>query len=261
MSLLAEVAHHGPKLLSMFDISNWQGDLEGTRPLESEILAVKASEGTGFRDPMFKTNWDAARKHNKYRVAYHFAHPSMPAQAQVQFFLDYVRSCGLEVGDMLALDLEVTDGLKPEDVSKWANDFCTAIKYETKAEPIVYTNESIPSLGNCKGLGNYPLWIASPGKRPGSPSIPQPWETWAFHQYGTIRGVDADVCCLTPTILDQIGVLPDNQPPSDVGDDMFTIVLHDGTTSVTRQVQEKDLHGYNLTAGTVTLSITHGIQK
>lgn len=264
MSLLHELMPHeaaAAKLLTMFDISNWQGTLEETKPLNSDILAMKASEGTGFRDAMFPQNWAAAKSHNKYRVAYHFAHPSQPAQAQVQFFLDSIRPHGLEVGDMLALDLEVTDGETPEAVAAWANDFCTAIKYETKAEPIVYTNENIPTNGNCRGLGNYPLWIASPGKPAGSPAIPKPWDVWAFHQYGTIRGVDADVCCLTPNVLDQIGVLPANEPTPAPGEDIFTISLHDGTTTVTRDVQEKDLHGYSLKAGTVTLEISHQTVK
>jgi lysozyme len=240
------------RMLTMRDISNWQGAINWSL-LTEDVIGIKATEGTGFHDPQFPRNWTEAKDNKKGRIAYHYFHPSIPAAAQVQFFLDYVRSHGLQTGDCLAMDLEVSDGVAPEEVAKQAVDFCGSVKYETKASTIVYTTPAFANAGNCSGLGSYPLWIADPNHPAGSPVVPKPWDLWSIQQTGIVKGLDADILNFTSLAqFEKLGVLPATPLPTV---DDVTIELNDGTTKVARIVPIKDIKGYKLVAGQVTLTI------
>lgn len=256
MSIFQEVTNalENKHDLTMRDISNFQGDITEATLGHPDILACKATEGIAFQDHTFARNWELAKNNDQLRIAYHVAHPSLPAQGQVQFFLDYVTAHGLDTGDMLCLDLEMSDGLNPSAVNEWAVDWCNAVAYHTRADPIVYTFLSFAEAGNCDGLGDRPLWIADPSSPKGRPRIPHPWSNWVFHQYGLTRGVDSDT--VNATSRNQIlplGVLPETPPPSK---ESYHIELSDGTAKVMRDVEPDKLRGFELTAGTVVLKIS-----
>ncbi len=158
---------------------------------------IKATEGMTIRDPEFAANWQAAKAIGIVRGAYHFAHPTNGAANDSRAFLATVRAHGLQPGDLLALDLETSDGLSPQRVSEYARNWCTDVHKATGHTPIVYTFLDFARQGNCAGLGHYPLWIAEPSAPAGRPVVPRPWSTWKFHQYGTTQvgtnTVDVDV--------------------------------------------------------------------
>jgi GH25 family lysozyme M1 (1,4-beta-N-acetylmuramidase) len=146
---------------------------------------IKATEGTRIRDPDFAVNWREAGALGIVRGAYHFGHPKNGAAADSRAFLDTVRAHGLTAGDLIALDLEASDGLSPARVAEYARNWCADVQRATGHTPIVYTFLSFAEQGNCAGLGHYPLWIAEPSAPAGRPVVPRPWSTWKFHQYGT----------------------------------------------------------------------------
>jgi lysozyme len=146
---------------------------------------IKATEGITIRDPEFAINWQQAKAIGIVRGAYHFAHPANGAASEARAFVDQVRAHGLNAGDLLALDLETSDNLSPARVSEFARNWCADVTRDTGHTPVVYTFLSFAQQGNCAGLGHYPLWIAEPSLPAGRPIVPQPWSTWAFHQYGT----------------------------------------------------------------------------
>jgi hypothetical protein len=126
------------------------------------------------------------------RGAYHFGHPKDGAAVNARAFLAVVRAHGLDRDDLLALDLETTDGLAPTQVAAFGRNWCDEVAAATGRKPIVYTFISFAQDGNCAGLGGYPLWIADPSSPAGHPRVPRPWTTWDFHQYATTL-VDRDV--------------------------------------------------------------------
>jgi GH25 family lysozyme M1 (1,4-beta-N-acetylmuramidase) len=72
---------------------------------------TKATEALDWTDPTFEVNWKALKDEGKFRGAYHFIHPNLDPEAQAVFFLDYVNTHGgLEPGDMLVVDSEITAG-------------------------------------------------------------------------------------------------------------------------------------------------------
>ena len=87
---------------------------------------MKATEGSTVRDPSFAANWQQAKALGIVRGAYHFAHPKNGAATDSRAFLDAVRPHGLTAGDLLALDLEVSDGLSPARVAEYDRERCDA---------------------------------------------------------------------------------------------------------------------------------------
>jgi GH25 family lysozyme M1 (1,4-beta-N-acetylmuramidase) len=242
-------------MLTMQDISNWQGPKAPEHVAKNEILAIKASEGNNFLDPDFANNWKFAKDNEKGRIAYHLLHPSQPALQQATFFLDYVDKAGIETGDMFAIDLEQSDGLDPKAVDECADMFCSHVNSITKSKPFVYTYIYFAQAGNCASLGDLPLWIADPSHAPAHPEVPGPWKDWVIHQYGVFRGIDADV--VNVNSLDQLaqyGALIGNPAPPP---NIVTLHLSDPKAETTKEYDEHapigTLRGLDLTAGDATL--------
>lgn len=249
-------AVEGEHFLSMQDISNWQGEKPDVS--QHEILAIKASEGNFFLDPEFGDNWIFAKTHEKARVAYHFLHPSIPGLQQAQFFLDQVSRYGLENGDMFAVDAETTDGQPVPVFQEVIKEFCDYLHAQTKAIPFAYSNIFTIQAGNLDTVSSLPLWIADPSSPPGHPRVPHPFEGWLIHQYGIIRGIDADV--VNATSVNQLAkygaLISEPEPPPDI----VTMTLTDGHAVTTHEFHEsltvKELRGYSANAGDAKLDFS-----
>lgn len=244
--------------IKMLDISDYNADIneeQQARLDDADVIAVKATEGTGYTSPSFPRQWKRAKELGKARIAYHFNHPSLSAVAQNRFFVDTVTNEGLDAEDCLALDHETTDGLAPDDVSKQAQTFRDAIQDETKCKLIIYTYINFALLGNCAGLGDNPLWIADPSHPPANPQIPAPWKDWLIHQYGINgRGVDLDLCHFDKVDdLYQYAVLPKSPEP---GPDMREVYISDGTAEHSTFVHESALvGGFRVSVGDAVFKI------
>jgi lysozyme len=201
-------------MLHGIDVSNAQGNVNWNANRGLSFAFAKATEGIGFKDAFFPQNWRGMKSVGLVRGAYDFAHPANDPVAEADFFLSYVRAQGLGTGDLLALDLEVTDGLAPAAVASYATRWCAHVTARAKVKPVVYTFLSFAQAGNCAGLGGYPLWIAEPGVTPGKPSVPAPWRSWTFHQYANTP-VDQDLFFGTAAQLAAIGVPAPVGPPQE----------------------------------------------
>ena len=161
---------------------------------------AKATEGTGYSDPTFATNYEGMLDAGMIRGAYHFAQPESDAATQAQFFVSTVRSAGGFNGTntmQLVLDLEDSNGLGTSAVWSWVQEFVSSIKSLTGRPPIIYTGYYFwrDNVGNPTDNLDCPLWIAAYSS---SPSIPDAWSSigWAFWQYndnGAIPGISGDV--------------------------------------------------------------------
>ena len=136
-----------------------------------EWAAVKFTEvspnGAVFVNPDAKADWDYLWEHKIGRVAYLFAHPGASVAATVAAFKDMLDKLGLEDGDGIAVDLEVTDGMSPAAVASWAREVLAELAGLYGRRPIVYTFISFAQNGNCEGLDAYFLWIANPSRPAG----------------------------------------------------------------------------------------------
>jgi lysozyme len=186
-------------LLRGVDVSSFQG-LPANWKAEAGAIswaAVKITElepsGVHYVNPDAAADWAFLGRQNLNRVAYLFGHPSVKAADTVTFFLAELRKLGMGDEDGIALDLEVTDGLGPAAVARWAGTVTGLLHHQTGRRPVVYTFLSFAESGNCAGLGAYPLWIADPSSPAGKPRVPGPWRTWTMHQHSITGNIDRDV--------------------------------------------------------------------
>lgn len=245
-------------MLKMQDVSNWQKDVDIKTEAEQagiQVIAIKATEGTGYVSPSFQTQWQAAKSDKLGRIAYHYLHPSLSAVAQARAFLNEVKNAGTEPGDCLAVDIEVNDGLTPAQVAENAVAFRNEVQKETKCSLIVYSFVNFIEAGNCNGLGSQPLWIADPSSSVGNPRVPAPWTLWSFQQYGTQKGIDVDVCNFDSLdILDKFAIVP---PPLPLTPNQRMVKLTDGKTSKETLIEIGNLvPGFSVIAGDAVFTIT-----
>jgi lysozyme len=158
--------------------------------------AVKFTEleanGNHYVNPDAKADWDWLWEHGRGRIAYLFAHPSRSVSDTLALFKSVADQLGLEPGDGVCIDLEVTDGMSPAAVSSWARELASEMAKTFGRRTIIYTYEDFIRQGNCAGLGNYHLWIASI-RTPGMPFIPGVWQDWFAQQFRQDGSIDQDV--------------------------------------------------------------------
>jgi GH25 family lysozyme M1 (1,4-beta-N-acetylmuramidase) len=206
------------------DRSNWQGVGPWTG---LGFGFCKATEATGYVDPTFASNWANMRVEGVPRGAYHFFHPAVSAVEQAQFFVGRVHDEGLQDGDMLVSDTEITVGtdgklrMSPHaahrsalfDVDADSVLIPLATGYESSI-PATMDASAFPgtvrtfldtvhelaphspvliytnrSVGSqLANCSGYLLWIAWPEDTP-PPSV-APWDSWKFWQWAWSGGWD-----------------------------------------------------------------------
>src|SRR5258706_10057532 len=114
------------------DVSHWDGTLDWAKIAGAgqSFGIAKATEGTGFTDPMFQTNWAGIKNAGMVRGAYHFFRPASSGTTQARFFPPTVGA--LAAGDLPPiLDWEATDSVpNATDVAR-AQEFADEVKAQT----------------------------------------------------------------------------------------------------------------------------------
>jgi hypothetical protein len=188
------------------DVSSAQGlpkqwtNLPGAKNITWAAVKLTELEANGnhYVNPDAKADWDWLwwQEHHEGRpmgrIAYLFAHPSRSVSDTLALFKSVTDRLGLLDTDGVCIDLEVTDGMSPAHVASWARELAAEMARVYGRRPIIYTYESFISEGNCDGLGQYFLWIASI-RTPGLPRIPGVWQDWFAQQYAQDGGIDQDV--------------------------------------------------------------------
>jgi GH25 family lysozyme M1 (1,4-beta-N-acetylmuramidase) len=181
----------------------------------AQFAYIKATEGTGFVNADFASQYDGAYQAGLIRGAYHFALPNESSgAAQASFF---VANGGGWTADGRTLpgvlDIEYNPygaecyGLSQSAMVSWIASFADAYEALTSAWPVIYT----PSKWWAACTGNYggfaahdPLWIVNYGTSAGT--LPAGWNTYTFWQYassGTFPG-DQDIFNGSSSQLQQI---------------------------------------------------------
>jgi lysozyme len=160
------------------------------------FVILKAYEPGYGRDSKFAARFPLAQRLGMLRGAYMFGHPAQNAAAAVKAFTGILKDNGFTRADRAFLDHEMTDGKSPSYCAGWARDVCAGIDSELGFPACgVYTYQAFIEVGNCAGLGQYPLWLA----RYFTPSAPMPpvriggspWASCVLDQYGVFT-VDWD---------------------------------------------------------------------
>jgi len=185
------------------DVASYQRTVNWTRYAAAgkDFAYVKATEGTSYKNPYFRSQYDGSRKAGLIRGAYHFASPSgSSGKKQAQFFVSHGGGWTAD-GRTLpgVLDIEYNPygstcyGLSKKAMVSWVNSFVDEYERLTGRDAVIYTTTDwwTRCTGNStKFSRTNPLWAArygtrDPGKLPGS------WGWATFWQYSA-SPVDQD---------------------------------------------------------------------
>ncbi len=172
------------------DISHYQGVIRWHRlsPVFKFVI-IKASEGNGLRDQMFRRNWDSARGLGLIRGAYHFYRPAATPLSQFRFFSSVVR---LQRGDLPpVIDLETP----PRSTLTLRRDLTVFISLCQKhygVKPILYTNRLFYRRHLQGAFDSCVFWIAE-YKSHSLDSLFPLWSFWQYTPYGRVAGVNGHV--------------------------------------------------------------------
>jgi lysozyme len=178
------------------DVSHHQGQIDWPAVRQSGICFafIKSTEALTFTDPMFVSNWEAAKNAGIIRGAYHFFRPQAHPEMQASHFLAQLKNDPGELPPVL--DVEVLDGLAPRQLLARAKACADAIT-RTLTRPILYTGASFwrDTLEDSAAFAAHPLWIAHHTSAL-SPTVPNAWSTWTFwqhSQHGCVPGINGHV--------------------------------------------------------------------
>jgi GH25 family lysozyme M1 (1,4-beta-N-acetylmuramidase) len=176
------------------DVSGHQGNVDWPAQWNAgrRFVWVKATEGTGYRNPYFAQQYNGSYNQGFIRGAYHFALPDRSSGAtQANFFSN---NGGGWSGDGKtlpgALDMEYNPygstcyGLSKAAMTNWIRDFSNTYKARWNKWPAIYTSTSW--WNQCVGSdfsSTNPLWVARYASAPGT--LPYNWGVWTVWQYSS----------------------------------------------------------------------------
>ena len=196
LGILARVCAAGTTT-SGVDVSYHNGTINWTSVKNAgyEFAFIRISDGTGFHDPMFSTNWAGAQQAGLVRGIYQFFRPSEDVAAQADLV---IAALGTPApGDLPpVIDVEATGNLSPSGVAASVRAWVDRVKAGTGVDPIVYTGKFFwrDQVGGPTSFAGNPLWIAQYTTL--CPDLPAPWDTWAFWQFtdaGSVPGISGGI--------------------------------------------------------------------
>ena len=182
------------------DVSSWNHpngaaiDWNQVAAAGNSFAFIKATEGPStvgaafYTNPYFAGDWSGARNAGLYRGAYDFARPGLPldtATAQAQAFVSVAGTLQGSYDLPPVLDLEVTGGLSPADLTAWTHAWLVAVQNLTGRLPLIYTSPNFwaTALGGTTTLQSYRLWQAQWTSASTPTPIPGWGSNWSFWQY------------------------------------------------------------------------------
>ncbi len=183
------------------DVSSFNGSGINWRAAASvgkSFAYVKATEGTGYTNPDFASQYNGSYDAHFIRGAYHFARPDVSDGAvQANYFIDHGGGWSAD-GVTLpgALDIEYNPygsecyGKSAAGMVSWVHGFVNQYKARTGRDPVIYTTADW--WDTCTGrstafASTNPLWVADYGVS--VPALPAGWGFYTFWQYSSTGAV------------------------------------------------------------------------
>jgi GH25 family lysozyme M1 (1,4-beta-N-acetylmuramidase) len=190
-ALAAQPVWHPAGVLGI-DVSSWQPhvDWKTVKADHLRFAFIKATQGTYYQSPTFKSQRNGAHRVGVVTGAYVFATPNTSSGAsQARYFAAHG---GGWKADSLpgVLDIESNPygkkcyGLKPAAIVSWIRSFVREYHARTGWWPII--NTYTPWWNSCTGgsaafAGRDKLWINADRGR--SPKLPSGWTSYAVWQW------------------------------------------------------------------------------
>lgn len=182
------------------DLSRYQGDVDWLKAKHGgvQFAWIKATEGGDHLDPMFYSNWYAAKAAGVPRGAYHFWYFCRPVDEQLAWFIANVPNDPDALP--IVLDMEWNNESKTCRRRPPADELLRDIQYFVDGaerhygkRPVIYTSVDFHEDVLDGYFNGHHLWVRSVA---GHPSLRYGNRRWTFWQYtaeGTVPGVDGPV--------------------------------------------------------------------
>ncbi len=182
------------------DISRYQGEVDWEKAGHGGVAFawIKATEGGDYVDPLFMTNWNAAKAAGVPRGAYHFWYFCRPVQEQLSWFIanvPYDPDALPVVMDMEWNNESKTCRHRPprEELLRDMQYFANGIEQYYGKRPVIYTSVDFHEDVLDGFFNGHHVWVRSVA---GFPSLKYGNRRWTFWQYtaeGRVPGVDGNV--------------------------------------------------------------------
>jgi GH25 family lysozyme M1 (1,4-beta-N-acetylmuramidase) len=188
-----------PAGIQGIDVSSHQFEVDWPTAYNqgARFAYVKATEGTGYKNPYFNQQYGGSAKVGMVRGAYHFALPSTTSgAAQANYFVDNGGGWSAD-GRTLPplLDVEYNPyaslgnscfNMSPGQMVSWIREFSNTIRARTGRLPMIYSTADWwnTCTGNSTAFGDHPLHLASYSQA-GPGRMPSGWSTYTVWQYSS----------------------------------------------------------------------------
>lgn len=244
------------------DVSQWQGTIDYARVKQDgiQIVYIKASEGTRYVDPYFRTNYTNAKANGLQVGFYHYVRARTEEQGrqEARHFANTIS--GTSPDCRLAMDFESFGDLTVGQINQISRAFLSELKTITGKDLVIYSNTNNARNVFDESLAEeYPLWVANYGVE--TPPSNGKWNSWVGFQYtsrGNVTGIEGYVDrdkFTKEIVLDNASEIPTpSEPPEQTntitytvkrGDTLSEIAVRYGTT-VDNLVQLNGIRNPNL---------------
>jgi lysozyme len=221
-----------PAYVDGIDVSWHQGAIDWRRVAAAgkRFAFVRASAGTLTADTNYAANVAGARAAGLVVGSYHYANPDLKPDDAAHEAAWFLHNATVPSGDLVpVLDLEISNGLDPDSLTRWARTWLTQVTAATGVRPIIYTMPNFWSsyMGDTSWFadnGYQVLWIAhwTARDQPLVPSSSWSGNGWAFWQYsstGSVPGIDGavDLDRFNGSALPSSLLVPVPPSPADAG--------------------------------------------
>lgn len=156
---------------------------------DADGVIIKATQGTGYVNPLCNTQWDIAKGNGKLLGLYHYAGGDDPV-AEANYFIDNIANY---VGQgVLVLDWEKYQNAAWGSTT-WARSFVDQVHARTGVWPLVYTGtEGLVQIGNTSN--DCGLWFAGYPLENNDWNVPDfiystaPWQYYTGWQFTSGKG-------------------------------------------------------------------------
>lgn len=168
-----------------------------------EFVYIRATEGSYYVDPFYKTAIRDARKNGIKVGSYHYLSTRSPITTQFQNFVNTVK---IEDQDLIpVIDCESIKPWTSQQLRDSLRVFVNLVEEYYGVKPMIYTSDQFFTLHLGRAFYDCSLWIAKYTKD--VPNIGTEWTLWQFTDNASISGisgssVDASVYNKNKTIND-----------------------------------------------------------
>lgn len=174
------------------DVSHHNGWIEWKKVSANKkikFVYVKATQGVGYEDPMFRRNVKEARNAGLEVGVYHFFTKKSSGRKQFEHFKKTVRHKYIgTIIPMVDVEYAGVDGMGAANLRRELKEFCLLMAKEYGSNPVIYTNYGIYNDWFKGEFDNHCIWICRYGIKPKLKNNAK-YSIWQFSEHGRVNGI------------------------------------------------------------------------